>query len=473
MLHLQIHAGTHKTASTAIQRTLREIRPELVAAGINMPGLIAKKAKHSDFRHELGRSGPRIDAPATTALLADLAAQRGNGRNVLTNETFIGSDPAILKAALAPARADRTDIFFYVRPQIGLLTSLYLQSVKNGRVIDSARAYHDSKGESHAFDFADSIEGYAAIWGKDAVRVREFTRDGLVGGSIIADFWDWLDLPKDLLPRALAVEQEQNFTPKAEVAELLRALGCFFRAQEGKDPRGLGGTAIFTVFRKFNELAPDLPGTAYRLPVAFQQELTETYAEGRRHFADRWFDKPPTSAWLTERITAPEPPIDPPHDTITAIFRAAIDRMQAKGKSGYADLTRAFLDRLPSRTERGARVVPIDGLADGFARQTDPIPVSTPAKGTTAMADEKTPKTPEEKAARKAAKAAAAPKKTPEERAARKAAKAASPDAKPKRTPEERAARQAARAAEPAKTPKTPEERAARKAAKAQTAANS
>lgn len=377
MLSIQIHAGTHKTASTAIQRTLREVRADLAAQGIFMPGLPDHKAKHSDFRHELGGKKGR-ETPGTDQLLADIAALGGNGRVLITNETLIGADPAALKSVLDRTGAGRVDIYFYVRPQIGLLTSLYLQSVKNGRVCDSPRKYMDDKGDSSAFDFGASIEGYAGVFGKDSVHVREFTRDGLVDGSIIADFWNFLDLPGSLLSKALAVEEVANFTPKAEVAELLRALGQFWRAQTGQDPRGIAAPLVFSVFRALNELAPDLPGTPYRLPLDLQTELDTRHAAERRAFADRWFTRPPTTAWLIEKITPPEPMIGLPQSVIRKAAEAALERMAKKSKETHNAVLRAFLNRLPVQED----TIIVDGLADWAAGQTDPAPSSSvdPAK---------------------------------------------------------------------------------------------
>jgi hypothetical protein len=376
MLSIQIHAGTHKTASTAIQRTLREVRADLAAQGIVMPGLPDHKAKHSDFRHELGGKKGR-ETPGTDQLLADIAALGGQGRVLITNETLIGADPAALRSVLDRTGAGQVDIYFYVRPQIGLLTSLYLQSVKNGRVCTGPRDYMQDKGDSSAFDFGTSIEGYAHVFGKDNVHVREFTRDGLVGGSIIADLWDFLDLPADLLPKALAVEEVANFTPKAEVAEFLRALGQFWRVQTGTDPRGIAGPLVFSVFRALNELAPDLPGTPYRLPLDLQEELDARFTPERQAFAERWFARPPTRAWLTEKITPPEPMSGLPHPIIQKVAQAALERMSNKNKATQKVVLSAFMDRLPVQGD----MIVAEGLADWAAGQTDsaPIPSVDPA----------------------------------------------------------------------------------------------
>lgn len=423
MLSIQIHAGTHKTASTAIQRTLREVRADLAAQGITMPGLPDHKAKHSDFRHELGGKKGR-ETPGTDQLLADIAALGGKGRVVITNETLIGADPAALKSVLDRTGAGQIDVYFYVRPQIGLLTSLYLQSVKNGRVCDSPRKYMDDKSDSSAFDFGASIEGYASVFGKAHVHVREFTREGLVDGSIIADLWNFLDLPANLLPKALAVEEVANFTPKAEVAELLRALGQFWRAQTGQDPRGIAGPLVFSVFRALNELAPDMPGTPYRLPLDLQHELDARHAPERRAFADRWFARPPTQAWLTEKISPPETMVGLPHAVIQKVAAAALERMSNKNKGAQKAVLRAFLDRLPVQGD----TIVVAGLAEWAAGQTDPAPLAAvdPAK-----AERKSSKarkkglTPgaEEKAAARAERRAA--KAAPEDKAAAKSARKA------------------------------------------------
>lgn len=457
MTRIMIHAGTHKTASTAIQRTLREVRGDLQAQGIHMPGLPDYKIKHSDFRHELGGKAGR-PTPGIDSFLADIAKLGAQDSAIMTNETLIGADPARLKTALAPATNASVDIYFYVRPQIGLLTSLYLQSVKNGRVCDTPRAYMADKGESAAFDFGPSIEAYASVFGKDHVHVREFTRGGLKDDSIIADLWEFMNLPQDILPKALAVEEEANFTPKAEVAEVLRALGQFFRAQSGEDPRGAAGPAVFSFFQSLNSVAPELEGTAFRLPMDLQTELDAKYRPERAAFAERWFSKPPSAAWLSETLVAPSPLLDLPRAPLAAAIDLAVARLEAKGKAkaGLAVLLRAFLERLPMNGDK----VAIAGLADWATTQTEPVPdFVTPSAAKAARKAEKQAKPAGADGAAGKTKAKTRPARTGKADAPARANKAGKVARAGK-------AEKPAKADRPGATPEQTARRAARRAAK-------
>jgi hypothetical protein len=367
MTTIQIHAGNHKTGTTAIQRVLREMRPRLARKRVIMPGLDDTDAKHAEVNHELSADPPPARSPRLDRILDNIRAAGPGTRHLLTNETFIGVDPQRMRSALAPADAARTMVYFYVRPHAGLLVSLYLQSVKNGRVWEGPEDFVSNKEEKAAFHFMDAIDGYGRVFGTEDVFVREFARDRLIDGSIIADFWDFLDLPARMLPRALAVADVANPTPKTEVAEILRALTTHFRRLGGRKPSLASKAAVFATFRAFNETAPDLPGTPYRLTVDLQTRLADLYQERRRDFAGRWFHKPPSDGWLTEPVSAPLPPVDPPREVIATVFARARERNGARRLTAQADLMQDWLARAPTRTEAGVTVIPIDGLVAHFA----------------------------------------------------------------------------------------------------------
>ncbi len=340
MSRFQIHAGTHKTGSTALQRVLRQVREPLRAAGVFMPGLDEKSAKHGALQLEL-RDKSR--GPSVAAMLADVAAHPEAQSFLLTDEVFISADPVALKSVLDEAGIAEIDIYFYVRPHIGLYASLYLQALKIGRQLHGPG--RPGRVGQAAFDFAPAIEGFAEVFGKDHVHVREFSRARLKDGSLTADFWEFLALPDGLLPQAMAVEALANPTPTQEVATLLTTFARHVDREFGGKNLEKRTEAAAALYRALGEVT--LPGTPFILERALQEAISARFEPGRAAFAERWFEKEPSPEWLAEPLKDPVPPVDLPHATVVGAFEAAARKLSSKGFGRLSRSAEAFAATLP------------------------------------------------------------------------------------------------------------------------------
>ena len=385
MSHFQVHAGTHKTGSTAIQLVLREVRGALATQGVIMPGMEAEAAKHALLVKWLdAAAGQREREAFVKAACAHATSGAAGDRFLVTNETIIGKPPSAIKCLLTEAGASRSEMYFYVRPHVGLYTSLYLQSLKNGRIV--AHLDEIDLSANVAFDFGPGIECFASEFGQNHVHVREFSRGVLKDGSIIADFWDFLALPNSLLPAALAVETLANPTPSAETAALLLAFARVIHTNlDSDDARRQHSKAVFALFRLLGS-EDTLPSTPFALPLPLQEQIADTFEPDRKAFADRWFDRPASADWLREPLKKPLPLMNLPYPVIETalrklhrkLIRASDDRMQR--------IVLAFLDALPTTTEGGAKVIPTHELDSRFpappsAGAREPGPASRAQQG--------------------------------------------------------------------------------------------
>ena len=142
MSHFVLHIGTHKTGTTALQRTFGAARPSLRAHGIVYPSLQPREPGH----HIL--VGPWIDRhhdrQTTIRLWQSLAESHAGGKStlVISSEEFCRARPQSVDfAELAGfvAGFDRRTVVCYLRNQASYIQSIYLQVRKRGRTLNFDR----------------------------------------------------------------------------------------------------------------------------------------------------------------------------------------------------------------------------------------------------------------------------------------------------------------------------------------------
>jgi hypothetical protein len=345
MRDIQIHAGIHKTGSTAIQHSLARLAPDLAEHGVVLPHFGTRGQLH----HGLAAfaTEPETCARAWTRL-ARRVRRSGAGRVVLSSEHFVGADPEALRAALARFGGHRLRIHFYVRPHVALFTSLYLQRVKAGAAVTAPSGVAERYTSGPEFDYIPAIERYITVFGADAVRVREFDPDRFEGGSLIADAWHFLDLPDALRARAAqACDATVNPTPTAEQAVLLIALARRLRAvrPRGGDVRPVRA-ALRTLLDELRLRMPG-PGSRYRLPPALQRRIAARTDAARGAFAHR-LDRPASAAFLHEATVAPDPLGPIPFDAARAGLAAAAAMLHERGWPHHAAATGRLAGALAS-----------------------------------------------------------------------------------------------------------------------------
>ncbi|HEY8322596.1 MAG TPA: hypothetical protein VIG46_12470 [Candidatus Baltobacteraceae bacterium] len=186
---LYLHAGTHKTGTTAIQSFLYPHRDLLEERGLYVPlaGLLGTPPEmgHHNIAFELG--GRQMDPAAggLDALVAELA-ERAPERAVVSSENFypLSSDPDALRLL-----RDRTEAIgvrirpiLYFRPQAMLLEALYVEFVKHG-MTEPFDAFLDEALENGAVTYNEAtydvdydrvVASFADVFGRDAMIVRPY-----------------------------------------------------------------------------------------------------------------------------------------------------------------------------------------------------------------------------------------------------------------------------------------------------------
>lgn len=346
---IQIHAGIHKTGSTAIQHTLARLAPDLADHGIALPNFGSRGHLH----HTLAGFATDPDGCARAwAKLARKLQKSDADRVILSSEHFISADPAALRDALARLGDETPQVHLYLRPHVGLFTSLYLQRVKAGVATGDPMTLAETYATSPEFDYVPVIERYLDVFGEGAVKLREFDPSRFEGDSLIADVWAFLDLPPALLAKATAGgDTIVNPTPTAEQAAILLALGNRLRAVMGwgRDPQPMRRT-LWTLLTELRARL-DGPGTPHRLPMALQSAIKAQVEPGRVALAPR-LDRPASAAFLSEPLAAPLPLAPIPFAAVSDSLAATVAMLRERGWRDWADATERFAARLTARIGR-------------------------------------------------------------------------------------------------------------------------
>jgi hypothetical protein len=179
-MELTLHVGLKKTATSTLQATLHLAKPQLAARGLLVPG-------SPDAHHRLARrlrDGAGV-AQALRPILDDIA-ETGPDRVLVSSEHLVSlPGPAVeaLRGRLERHLPEaRVRVLAYVREPVAFATSMAQQNVKNG-VIRLAEAY----AAPWRFPIAEWLETYIRVFGREAVVVRRFDQDAMVGGHIVGD----------------------------------------------------------------------------------------------------------------------------------------------------------------------------------------------------------------------------------------------------------------------------------------------
>jgi hypothetical protein len=188
-----LHIGTHKTGTTALQRTFGAARLSLRAHGIVYPCLQLREPGH----HIL--VGPwidrRHDRPTTVRLWRRLAESHAGGKStlVISSEEFSRARPQSVdftELAGFVAGFGRRTIVCYLRNQASYIQSIYLQVRKRGRTLNFDRFVAACIAERFAggmhLDYGALFARVRAGFGPEEVRFLSYEEssghpDGITG----------------------------------------------------------------------------------------------------------------------------------------------------------------------------------------------------------------------------------------------------------------------------------------------------
>lgn len=193
---LILHAGMNKTGSTAIQGALHEAGS---GADWEAVRLIHPNASNVIRQAFGGRQVPNPDLPAPSFAASAEAAQRciedgfaaiTKPRAVISAEDLRKMTGAEFASLIAVCRGHFDDVqaVAYIRAPYGFVASSFQQRLHAGFVplADAVRPA--------ALDYAKQFASVEVTLGADFVRYRPYLRERFPGGSVVADFAEWLSL---------------------------------------------------------------------------------------------------------------------------------------------------------------------------------------------------------------------------------------------------------------------------------------
>jgi hypothetical protein len=194
--HLVLHAGTHKTGSTAIQTFLSDHRDRLQAAGILYPLLDGDPLSHTSLQKHVGlahTSGERQRLEQTLTELDQQLAGLAVEKVILSSEHFFAMPRAwvpTLLEALVPRFASVT-LVIYLRSQRDLWISLANQRAKALKVLPTHRFWGSTDFLGPAIvenlHYADYLDAFARAIGSDQVRARLYAPASFPDESVVPD----------------------------------------------------------------------------------------------------------------------------------------------------------------------------------------------------------------------------------------------------------------------------------------------
>ena len=229
-----LHIGAHKTGTTYLQRIFHALRPALETEGIAFPACWSQ----SDDQPSHYKFYAALIAGADDSLRADLEAISADEVLISSEDLSHLQEPHLLQLRTILGDAPIT-ILFYCRRWSEMLPSVWQERIKHGfseTFPQFAAAVMKNPSALDFVDFGRILDRYAAVFGKDCIRVVPYSNLTDSGTDIAEHFADTFQ-PKlrPLLARAgdiLGSRPNQSLQP-AEI-EVIRVLNAMHTASGGE-----------------------------------------------------------------------------------------------------------------------------------------------------------------------------------------------------------------------------------------------
>jgi hypothetical protein len=317
-----LHIGAHKTGTTYLQRIFHTLRPALETEGIAFPACWSQ----SDDQPSHQKLYAALIAGAAGALQADFEAIAGDEVLISSEDFSYLREPHLLQLRTILGDAPVT-ILFYCRRWSEMLPSVWQERIKHGfseTFPQFAAAVAKDPNRLDFVNFGNILDRYAAVFGKDCIRIVPYSNLTDSGTDIAEHFADTFQ-PKlrPLLAHAgdiLGTRPNQSLHP-AET-EVVRTLNAMHTAAGGE--RGSAVRIWFLREGHRHGAAELLDAVGRRLQAlrlsdqqpeleALHRQLWSTYGNAvvppRRE--DRFFTP------MTRDI-----PVVPPLASLTALYQA-------------------------------------------------------------------------------------------------------------------------------------------------------
>ncbi len=265
--HLLLHLGTHKTGSTALQVFFQQQRETLRTQGILYPKVGADDLSHLLFQKAVGlvhRKGETHSLTTYLQHLRQLIAETTPSLVVMSSEHFFAMPQEWVETlidAVEPLFTAVT-VVLYVRPQRELWMATYNQKAKALKVLPTQALwgttdYLNADRVRNMF-YADYLDCFARLLGREHVIVRPYRRELFPGGDIVSDFCMLLRSFTDVHPSPLAEPINPSLGWKGLAFALQLAPHHYGRASQQPAARAMR----IGLLRAMREGLPDWLGSA-------------------------------------------------------------------------------------------------------------------------------------------------------------------------------------------------------------------
>jgi len=218
-----LHIGTHKTGTTAVQGSLGEASDALLSRGVLYPRSGRRGVGHVELARLAEHPGEMPGGREGEQELLEEIRAASPGTLVLSAERF--TSPVSPRRArwaewlCTHLDARRVQVIGYVRPQWEYIESAYAQRTKAGVTwVDFERHLHSALADSK-YDYPTVFGAWRRTFG-DALEIRPYAPELLVGRDVVEDFWHAVGLGS---PPA-SLDRHRNPRTGAKATEMLRVL---------------------------------------------------------------------------------------------------------------------------------------------------------------------------------------------------------------------------------------------------------
>jgi hypothetical protein len=213
-LELIIHAGLDKCGSTAIQGHLNIYRNWFLAQGVYIPRTgLTGLGHYSLFQDMSAAQWQQLNAELQEASTFSRAVISFEGIHFLSSEKL-----QFVQQQLA---THRLNFLFYLREQSQIFQSGYLQKLKRGKQVEAMATFRHDRSllTPTSRDYRAMLERFASVFTGAAFHARIYNRRSLMGGNIVLDILDFLDLTPD--KKFVPARELQNVSLDVQAAEIL------------------------------------------------------------------------------------------------------------------------------------------------------------------------------------------------------------------------------------------------------------
>jgi hypothetical protein len=296
MAEVLLHIGTEKTGTTSVQRFLEANEETLVLRGIHysrtagrrqnwkLP-LIGLARLHNDLGLRLAVSTSdflREQKNLREALAKEIRHVAGN-RLIFSSELIHSRLPSRTEVedfrdALTGVGISRCRILLYIREPAEAANSLFSTSLRAGSTLAEPPAPGTNSYYDNICNHRETLERWCSAFGQEAVQVRLFRRDRLVGQSIVDDFCEASGVDAS----GCRPPEHMNASLSELDAALLWRLNRRLPARRRKQEQALRGN-LEAFFQRHSELP------AYRMPQTLWDAYRAYYAESNEWVRKRFF----------------------------------------------------------------------------------------------------------------------------------------------------------------------------------------